>query len=134
MFYTSAEIYLYVFISIYNFSCFLFFRCQGFRMITFDCQAGPFQNFSRSQVMVIGRSVSFSARPPILFVRFRTPGTFLTTQICREKNFYTIFFSVNKNFQGSTELIHIAYICFMAPQTFKNRFPTKAIVSTICKI
>ena len=45
---------------------FLFFRRQGFRMITFDCQAGPFQNVSRSRVMVIGRSVSFSdaARPP----------------------------------------------------------------------
>ena len=37
----------------------------GFRLITFDRQAGLFQNFSRSQVMVIGRSVSFSdpARP-----------------------------------------------------------------------
>ena len=44
----------------------LFFRRQGFRMITFDRQAGPLQNFSRSHVMVIGRSVSFSdpARPP----------------------------------------------------------------------
>ena len=45
---------------------FLFFRRQGFRMITFDRQAGPPQNFNRSHVMVIGRSVSFSdpARPP----------------------------------------------------------------------
>ena len=45
---------------------FLFFRCQGFRMITFDRQAGPLQNFNRSHVMAIGRSVSFSdpARPP----------------------------------------------------------------------
>ena len=45
---------------------FLFFRRQGFRMITFDRQAGPFQNFNRSHIMVIGRSVSFSdpARPP----------------------------------------------------------------------
>ena len=45
---------------------FLFFRHQGFRMITFDRQAGPLQNFNRSHVMVIGRSVSFSdpARPP----------------------------------------------------------------------
>ena len=35
-------------------------------MITFDRQAGPLQNFNRSHVMVIGRSVSFSdlARPP----------------------------------------------------------------------
>ena len=43
-----------------------FFRRQGFRMITFDRQAGPLQNLNRSQVMVIGRSVSFSnpARPP----------------------------------------------------------------------
>ena len=45
---------------------FLFFRRQGFRMITFDRQAGPLQNFNRSHVMAIGRSVSFSdpARPP----------------------------------------------------------------------
>ena len=45
---------------------FLFFRRQGFRMIIFDRQAGPLQNFNRSHVMVIGRSVSFSdpARPP----------------------------------------------------------------------
>ena len=35
-------------------------------MITFDRQAGPLQNLNQSQVMVIGRSVSFSdpARPP----------------------------------------------------------------------
>ena len=35
-------------------------------MITFDRQAGQLQNLNRSQVMVIGRSVSFSdpARPP----------------------------------------------------------------------
>ena len=39
---------------------------QGFRMITFDRQARPLQNFNRSHVMAIGRSVSFSdpARPP----------------------------------------------------------------------
>ena len=45
---------------------FFFFHRQGFRMITFDRQAGPLQNLNRSQVMVIGRSVSFSdpARPP----------------------------------------------------------------------
>ena len=36
---------------------FLFFRRQGFRMITFDRQAGPLQNFNRSHIMVIGRSV-----------------------------------------------------------------------------
>ena len=64
---------------------FLFFRRQGFRMITFDRQAGPLQNFNRSHVMVIGRSVSFSdpARPPGGGVgppkhpkipRFKTPG------------------------------------------------------------
>ena len=70
-------------------------------MITFDRQAGPLQNFNRSHVMVIGRSVSFSdpARPPgggvgrpkhpkipqnpppppkkNFCMRFRTPGTFL---------------------------------------------------------
>ena len=35
-------------------------------MITFDRQAGPLQNFNRSHIMVIGRSVSFSdpAQPP----------------------------------------------------------------------
>ena len=45
---------------------FLFFRRQGFRMIIFDRQAGPLQNFNRSYIMVIGRSVLFSdpARPP----------------------------------------------------------------------
>ena len=52
------------------FDFFFFFRRQGFRMITFDRQAGPLQNLNRSQVMVIGRSVSFSdpGRPPIGFV------------------------------------------------------------------
>ena len=45
---------------------FFFFRRQGFRMITFDRQVGPLQNFNRSHIMVIGRSVLFSdpARPP----------------------------------------------------------------------
>ena len=77
---------------------FLFFRRQGFRMIIFDRQAGPLQNFNRSHAMVIGRSVSFSdprdprvgvgrpkhPKPPPpppeknLCMRFRTPGTFLT--------------------------------------------------------
>ena len=71
-------------------------------MITFDRQAGPLQNFNRSHVMVIGRSVSFSdpARPPgggvgrpkhpkipppgrVFCVRFKTPGTFLS----EKKNF-----------------------------------------------
>ena len=49
-----------------NFFIFLFFRRQGFRMITFDRQSGPLKNFNRSHVMVIGRSVSFSdpVRPP----------------------------------------------------------------------
>ena len=41
------------------FNFFFFFRRQGFRMIIFDRQAGPLQNFNRSHVMVIGRSVSF---------------------------------------------------------------------------
>ena len=45
---------------------FFFFRRQGFWMIIFDRQAEPLQNFNRSHVMVIGRSVSFSdpERPP----------------------------------------------------------------------
>ena len=53
-------------IYLFFFLFFLFFRRQGFRMITFDRQAGPLQNFNRPHVMVIGRSVSFSdpARPP----------------------------------------------------------------------
>ena len=61
--YGFVRIFYFVFI---YFSCFLFFRRQGFRMITFDRQGGPFQNICRSRVMVIGRSVSFSdpARPP----------------------------------------------------------------------
>ena len=51
---------------LFLFNFFLFFRHQGFQMIIFDRQAGPLQNFNRSHVMVIGRSVSFSdpARPP----------------------------------------------------------------------
>ena len=67
------------------FILFVFFRRQGFRMIIFDRQAGPFQNFNRSQVMVIGRSVSFSTpRDPRVgawgapntpkMLRFKTPG------------------------------------------------------------
>ena len=57
--------YGFVWIFFY-FYFFLFFRRQGFRMITFDRQAGPLQNFNRSHIMVIGRSVLFSdpARPP----------------------------------------------------------------------
>ena len=86
---------------------FLFFRRQGFRMMTFDRQAGPLQNLNRSQIMVIGRSISFSdpARPPVggvgrpkntpksppqkkkLCMRFRTPGTFLKKKFSRGKNF-----------------------------------------------
>ena len=58
--------YGFVRIFFFFFFFFLFFRRQGFRMITFDRQAGPLQNFNRSHIMVIGRSVSFSdpARPP----------------------------------------------------------------------
>ena len=81
---------------------FFFFRRQGFRMITFDRQAGPLQNFNRSHIMVIGRSVLFSdpARcpkhpkipPPKIFLfcmRFRTPGTFLEKKFSREKKLGT---------------------------------------------
>ena len=58
--------YFFLFIFFFFIFIFLFFRRQGFRMITFDRQAGPLQNFNRSHVMVIGRSVLFSdpARPP----------------------------------------------------------------------
>ena len=52
--------YGFVRIFLFIFFFFLFFRRQGFRMITFDRQAGPLQNFNRSHVMAIGRSVSFS--------------------------------------------------------------------------
>ena len=57
---------IFFFLFFFFFFFFLFFRRQGFRMITFDRQAGPLQNFNRSHIMVIGRSVSFSdpARPP----------------------------------------------------------------------
>ena len=40
-----SELLFYLFI---YFSCFLFFRRQGFWMITFDRQAGPFQNFGQA--------------------------------------------------------------------------------------
>ena len=49
-----------LFILILFFSRFLFFRRQGFRLITFDRQGGPLQNCCQSRVMVKGRSVSFS--------------------------------------------------------------------------
>ena len=102
-------------------------------MITFDRQARPLQNFNRSHIMVIGRSVLFSdpARPPgggvgrpkhpkipppprkinfclhafqnprnifekknlvgkknseIVFLRFKTPGTFLSKFFFSVKN------------------------------------------------
>ena len=65
MTYGFVRIFFFYF-SIYLFFYFFFFRRQGFRMITFDRQAGPLQNFNRSHVMAIGRSVLFSdpARPP----------------------------------------------------------------------
>ena len=63
---------------------FLFFRRQGFRMITFDRQAGPLQNFNRSHVMVIGRSVSFS--DPSRGAPQNPPPP--------KKNFSTVFFCV----------------------------------------
>ena len=87
-----------------NFLFFFFFCRQGFRMITFDRQAGPLQNLNRSQV--IGRSVLLSdpaqpagggvgrpkhpkIRPPLekknVCMRFRTPGTFLKKKCSREK-------------------------------------------------
>ena len=105
----------YGFVRIY-FIYFLF-RRQGFRMTklfrTFDRQAAPLQNFNRSHVMVIGRSVSFSdpVRPPgggvgrpkhpkipppppkIFFffcMCFRTPGTFLKKKISREKKLFSV--------------------------------------------
>ena len=65
-----SEFFFFFFFSFFFFFFFffffLFFRRQGFRMITFDRQAGPLQNFNRSHIMVIGRSVLFSdpARPP----------------------------------------------------------------------
>ena len=42
-----------IYFILFYFLFFLFFRHQGFRMITFDRQAGPLQNFNRSHVMVI---------------------------------------------------------------------------------
>ena len=83
---------------------FLFFRRQAFRMITFDRQAGPFQNVGRSRVMVIGKGYRFPTPrdprvgawgagrpkhpkipPPNLCVRFRAPGTFLKNKILVER-------------------------------------------------
>ena len=65
-FFFSFFFFFFFFSFFFFFFFFLFFRRQGFRMITFDRQAGPLQNFNRSHIMVIGRSVSFSdpARPP----------------------------------------------------------------------
>ena len=74
-----------------EFLFFLFFRRQGFRMITFDRQVGPLQNFNRSHVMVIGRSVSFSdpARPTGGGVgrlkHPKIPGTFLKKKLYGKK-------------------------------------------------
>ena len=87
---------------------FLFFRRQGFRMMTFD-RAGPFQNFNRSQVMhghrkkcIVFRparppgegapNTPKSPPPPNVCVRFRTPGTFLKKNIVgKQKNhFYCV--------------------------------------------
>ena len=49
-----SEFFIFFFIFfLFIFFYFLFFRRQGFRMITFDRQAGPLQNFNRSHVMVI---------------------------------------------------------------------------------
>ena len=42
---------------------FLFFRRQGFRMIIFDRQAGPLQNFNRSHVMVIKKLFTCVSEP-----------------------------------------------------------------------
>ena len=84
---------------------FLFFRRQGFRMIIFDRQAGPLQNFNRSHVMVIGRSVSFSdpkapQNPPLpkkIVHAFQNPRNIFEKKISRGKNFF-FFFAVTKNF------------------------------------
>ena len=83
-------------------------------MITFDRQAGPLQNFNRSHVMVIGRSVPFSdpTRPPGGGVgrpkpppsekencmRFRTPGTFFLRFKTSGRCFCGKKTSVTKNF------------------------------------
>ena len=85
----------YGFVRIFLFS---FFRRQGLRMITFDRQAGPLQNFNRSHVMVIGRSVSFSdpAQPP------KSPPIFYFVFVCvlrpQEDVFAETKISVTKKF------------------------------------
>ena len=58
--------FFFFFFSFFFFFFFFILPPPRFRMITFDRQAGPLQNFNRSHIMVIGRSVSFSdpARPP----------------------------------------------------------------------
>ena len=89
----------YGFVRIFIFFKFFLF----FWMITFDRQAGPLQNFNRSHVMVIGRSVSFSdpARPPGGGVGRpkhpkippppETSGTFLKKKFSREKKLRHFF-------------------------------------------
>ena len=113
---------------------FFFFRRQGFRMITFDRQAGPLQNFNRSHIMVIGRSVLFSdpARPPaggvgrpkhpkipppknnFVFMRFKTPGTFLKKKFSRENKI--------RNYSPPPPQFFCVFVCFFlrfkTPGTF----------------
>ena len=57
--------FFFSFFFFFLFFFFLFFRRQGFRMITFDRQAGPLQNFNRSHIMVIGRSVPTPRDPRV---------------------------------------------------------------------
>ena len=74
---------------LFFFIYFFFFRRQGFRMITFDRQAGPLQNFNRSHVMVIGRSVSFPP-PPGFF--FSEPQEHFWKKFVGKKNSPPLFF------------------------------------------
>ena len=95
----------YGFVRIYFILFYFFFRRQGFRITTFDRQAGPLQNFNRSHVMVIGRSVSFSTcatpgwgrgapqtsqtNPPPIFLAFYDPRKmFLRKKNLVTKNFH----------------------------------------------
>ena len=64
--YGFVRIFFFFFFLFFFFFFFFILPPPRFPMITFDRKAGPLQNFNRSHIMVIGRSVSFSdpARPP----------------------------------------------------------------------
>ena len=72
----------YGFVIIFILFCFLFFRCQGFRMITFDHQGGPWSQeevyrFLNPRAPNTPKSPHQNKFVGKTNLRFRTPGTFL---------------------------------------------------------